>query len=83
LAELGVLTIFFDSVDAVVRANEALDICKPSRAARTEPGFRLLSVGDERRDGMLAIIAASSTICVFVVVTLLGMREGYPMDTGS
>jgi hypothetical protein len=32
---------------------------------------------------MLAIVASSSTISVFVAVALLGMREGYPMDTGS
>ena len=80
LMPFGDFAIFFDSADAVVRMNDELVICKPSRAARTEPGFRLLSVGDERRDGMLAIVAASSTISEFASMILLGMRDGYPMD---
>ena len=79
----GDFAIFLDSAEAVVRMNEELAICKPSRAARTEPGFRLLSVGDERWEGMLAIVAASSPVAAFALMILLGMRDGYPMDTGS
>ena len=44
---LGVRRVFLDSAEAVVRANEALDTCRPSRAARTDPGFRLPTAGDE------------------------------------
>ena len=80
---LGVRRAFLDSAEAVVRANEALDTCRPSRAARTDPGFRLPTAGDERREGMLATVAASSSVCIAGVVVLLGMRDGYPMDTGS
>jgi hypothetical protein len=83
LIPFGDFAIFLDSAEAVVRMNDELAIFKPSRAALTEPGFRLLSVGDERRDGMLAIVAASSTVGEFVLTILLGMRDGYPMDTGS
>ena len=66
----GVLIVLRDSADAVVREKEALVTCNPSRAARTEPGFRF-SVGEDR--GMFAMSAASS---IAADVTMLGIREG-------
>ena len=77
------MTVFFDSAEVVVRAKEAVATCRFSRACRTDPGLRFPSVGDDRRDGMLAMVAASSLLCIFGVVVLPGMRDEYPIETGS